>query len=71
MIKLNEKRLITIGKRRRYFAGYVIIASALMILIVLLQSFKYRIFGTTLLLGWDTPAYVWMAKYKYSSRGRG
>jgi len=48
---------------RRYFAGYVIIASALMILIVLLQSFKYRLFGTTLLLGWDTPSYVWMAKY--------
>jgi len=48
---------------RRYFAGYVITASALMILIVLLQSFKYRLFGTTLLLGWDTPAYVWMAKY--------
>jgi hypothetical protein len=54
---------MTIGKRRRYFAGYVIIASVLMILIVLLQSFRYRLFGTTLLLGWDTPSYVWMAKY--------
>ena len=65
-----DKKLFTIGERR-YFAGYVITASALMILIVLLQSFKYRLFGTTLLLGWDTPAYVWMAKYEYSSRERG
>jgi len=48
---------------RRYFASYVITASALMLLIVLLQSFKYRLFGTTLLLGWDSPAYVWIAKY--------
>jgi len=48
---------------RRYFVSYVITASALMILIVLLQSFKYRLFGTTLLLGWDSPAYVWTAKY--------
>jgi hypothetical protein len=47
---------------RRYFAGYVIIASALMILIVLAQSFRYRLFGTTLLLGWDSPSYVWTAK---------
>jgi len=34
-----------------------------MILIVLLQSFRYGLFGTTLLLGWDTPSYVWTAKY--------
>ena len=48
---------------RRYFAGYIIVACALMMLIVLLQSLKYRLFGRTLLLGWDTPSYVWMAKY--------
>jgi len=52
-----------IGTERRCFAGYVIMASALMVLIVLLQSFKYRIFGTTLLLGWDTPSYVWTTDY--------
>jgi hypothetical protein len=59
------RKVLFTGTRtgRRYFAGYVITASALMILIVLLQSFKYRIFGTTLLLGWDSPAYVWTAKY--------
>jgi hypothetical protein len=57
-----DKKLFAIGEHR-CFAGYVITASALMILIVLLQSFRYRLFGTTLLLGWDTPAYVWMAKY--------
>jgi hypothetical protein len=34
-----------------------------MILIVLFQSFKYRTFGTTLLLGWDTPSYVWTAEH--------
>jgi hypothetical protein len=34
-----------------------------MMVIVLMQSFKYGIFGTTLLLGWDSPGYVWTAKY--------
>jgi hypothetical protein len=33
-----------------------------MILIVLVQSFRYNLFGTTLLLGWDSPSYVWTAK---------
>lgn len=60
---LNEERLITVGKRHRCFIRYIITASALMILIVLLQSFKYRLFGTTLLLGWDTPSYVWTARH--------
>ena len=63
MIKLNKKQLITIGNRRRYLAGYVITASALLILVVILQSLKYNLFGTTLMLGWDSPAYVWTAKY--------
>jgi len=58
------RKVLFTGTRtgRRYFAGYVITASALMILTVLLQSFKYRLFGTTLLLGWDTPSYVWTAE---------
>jgi hypothetical protein len=58
------RKVLFTGTRtgHRYFAGYVITASALMILIVLLQSFKYRLFGTTLLLGWDTPSYVWIAR---------
>jgi len=47
---------------RRFFTGYVIAGSALMILIVLVQSFRYKLFGTTLLLGWDSPSYVWTAK---------
>jgi len=34
-----------------------------MMLIVILQSFKYGIFETTLLLGWDSPSYVWTARY--------
>lgn len=56
------KKLLTIGERR-YFASYVAMASSLMILIVLLQYFRYRLFGTMLLLGWDSPGYVWMANY--------
>ena len=35
---------------RRYFAGYVITASTLMILIVLLQSFKYKLFARAQLI---------------------
>jgi len=54
---------------RRYFAGYIITASALMILIMLLQSYKYEIFGTRFLLGWDSPAYVWLAKYVTTKGG--
>jgi hypothetical protein len=60
---LDKVLLAKTRTERRYFAGYVIIASALIVLIVLLQSFRYRLFGTTLLLGWDTPSYVWMARY--------
>jgi hypothetical protein len=33
-----------------------------MALVILLQSYKHQIFGTTLLLGYDSPAYVWLAK---------
>jgi len=49
--------------KRFYLVGYRIAASALVTLTMLIQSYKYEIFGTTLLLGWDSPAYVWMAKY--------
>jgi hypothetical protein len=49
--------------RHRFVIYYVAIASALLILIVLLQSLKYGLFGTTLWLGWDSPAYVCAATY--------
>jgi hypothetical protein len=42
--------------------GYLALAIALMILIVILQSYRHEVFGTTLLLGWDTPSYVWTAR---------
>jgi hypothetical protein len=45
-----------------YLAGYIIAASALLILIILLQYLRHGIFGTSLLLGWDSPGYVWLAK---------
>lgn len=60
---MDKKLFIKSTSKRRFQIYYVAAASALMILIVLLQSFRYRLFGTTLLLGWDTPSYVWMAKY--------
>jgi len=34
-----------------------------MVSITLIQSHKHGIFGTTLMLGWDSPTYVWLAKY--------
>jgi len=60
---MDKKLFIKTTSKRRFQICYVAAAIALMILIVLLQSLKYRLFGTTLLLGWDTPSYVWMAKY--------
>jgi hypothetical protein len=60
---VDKKLFIKSTSKRRFQIYYVAAASALMILIVLLQSFRYRLFETTLLLGWDTPSYVWMAKY--------
>jgi hypothetical protein len=38
-------------------------ASGLMVSIILIQFHKHEIFGTTLMLGWDSPAYVWSARY--------
>jgi hypothetical protein len=55
--------IVRTRKERRIFIGYLASASALMVLIVFFQLYKYEIFGTGLLLGWDSPAYIWMAKY--------
>jgi len=51
-----------VNSERRYLAGYVIAASALMITVILLQYQKHQIFGTTILLGYDSPTYIWLAK---------
>jgi len=49
---------------KRYFLNLcVLMASALLVAIILTQSRRHEIFGTTLMLGWDSPAYVWLAKY--------
>lgn len=42
--------------------GYMILSFAIVVLIDGVQYYRYNMFGTDLLLGWDTPAYVWMAK---------
>jgi len=42
--------------------GYMILSFAIVVLIDGVQYYRYDMFGTDLLLGWDTPAYVWMAK---------
>lgn len=58
---------ISITKRESYFLAFcVIMASSLMILTVLIQSYRHEIFGTTLLLGWDSSGYVWLAEYVIS-----
>jgi len=38
-------------------------ASTLLVTIILIQFYRNEIFGTDLLLGWDSPTYVWSAKY--------
>ena len=48
--------------RNRLFCFYVLISCALVGVISILQCFKYDIFGTDLLLGWDSPEYVWGAR---------
>jgi len=52
----------TTRSERCWLIRYLIIASAILVLIVLMQYYKYKIFGTTLMLGWDTPSYVWTAR---------
>jgi len=50
--------------RRSYLplVGYVTLSALIMTLIVLSQYLRYGIFGTSLLIGWDSPGYVWVAK---------
>lgn len=48
--------------RSRLFTSYVLASCALVGTISVLQSFKYGLFGSNLLLGWDSPGYVWMAR---------
>lgn len=44
-----------------FLFGYLISSCSILILLVALQYYRYNIFGTRLLLGWDSPAYVWVA----------
>lgn len=48
--------------RSRLLIVYVTIASALITTISILQYNKYSLFGTNLLLGWDSPLYVWISQ---------
>jgi hypothetical protein len=56
----NGKFMVTLTRSRLLFV-YVTISSALVGVITLAQYFRYNLFGTNLLLGWDSPQYVWMA----------
>jgi len=58
-----ELTFAKIGNEHRFLVGCTICASALLIMIVLIQYYRYGIFGTTLMLGWDSPSYIWLAKY--------
>lgn len=56
-------KFVLMTRREHYsLARCIIAASVLLILIILLQYLRHGIFGTSLLLGWDSPAYVWLAK---------
>jgi len=59
--------MVALG-RSRLFLFYVLISAALIGAISILQCFRYGVFGTDLLLGWDSPKYVWMAR-EVLSRG--
>jgi hypothetical protein len=52
MVISNQSRLLLI---------YVTISAATVGAITLLQYYRYDLFGTNLLLGWDSPRYVWVA----------
>jgi hypothetical protein len=57
----------SITKRERYFLSFcILMASALVCSIILIQSYRHEIFGTTLMLGWDSPGYVCLARYVLS-----
>jgi hypothetical protein len=52
MVTLNQSRLILI---------YVTVSSTFLIALTLLQYHRYNLFDTNLMLGWDSPRYVWAA----------
>jgi hypothetical protein len=52
MVTLTESRLLSI---------YVAISAGLVGAITFFQYSRYNLFGTSLLLGWDSPRYVWAA----------
>lgn len=57
----------SVGRFERYFLSFcILMACALMCSIILVQSYRHEIFGTTLMLGWDSPGYVWLARYVLS-----
>jgi hypothetical protein len=46
----------SVGRFERYFLNFcILVADALACSIILIQSYRYEIFGTTLMLGWDSP----------------
>jgi hypothetical protein len=53
MVTLNQSRLILI---------YVSISATILATITLLQYNKYNLLGTGIMLGWDSPRYVWLAR---------
>ena len=58
----------SITKREGYFLSFcILMASTLACSIILIQSYRHQIFGTTLMLGWDSPGYVWLARYVLSN----
>jgi hypothetical protein len=52
MVALSKSRLLLV---------YVIASASIVGAITLLQYLRYNLFGTDLLLGWDSPRYVWAA----------
>lgn len=50
-----------ISKDTLLLLSYVTLSSVIVLSIVVLQYFRYGMFGTRLLLGWDSPGYVWLA----------
>jgi hypothetical protein len=42
--------------------AYIAASVFLLFAIVLVQCYRYGIFGTKLFLGWDSPGYVWLAQ---------
>ncbi len=51
-----------LSKNHYFSIFYVVLSSVLLTAIVIVQAHRYSIFGTRLLLGWDSPGYVCMAR---------